>query len=144
MNTPSDRKYAKTDEWVKVEENVATIGISDFAQSQLSDLVYFGTKIDQDQMVKKGDVIAELESVKSANEIYTPVSGKVIAINQSISSTPEVLNSDPYEEGWMFKIEISEPADLDDLMDSEAYQSYCDTRGHKCSYPTPHPNVQKC
>jgi len=130
MNTPSDRKYAKTDEWVKVEENVATIGISDFAQSQLSDLVYFGTKIDQDQMVKKGDVIAELESVKSANEIYTPVSGKVIAINQSISSTPEVLNSDPYEEGWMFKIEISEPAELDDLMDSEAYQSYCDTRGH--------------
>jgi glycine cleavage system H protein len=130
MITPSDRKYAKTDEWVKVEENVARIGISDFAQSQLSDLVYFGSKIDQDQMVKKGEVIAELESVKSANEIYAPVSGKVIAINQTISNTPEVLNSDPYEQGWMFKIEISEPAELDDLMDSEAYQSYCTTRSH--------------
>ena len=130
MITPNDRKYAKTDEWVKVEKNVAIIGISDFAQSQLSDLVYFGSKIDQDQMIKKGEVIAELESVKSANEIYAPVSGKVIAINQTITNTPEVLNSDPYEQGWMFKIEIAEPTELSDLMDSEAYQSYCADRGH--------------
>jgi len=124
MNTPKGLKYAKTDEWVKVEGDVATIGITDFAQDQLSDVVYVELMNDEGDKVKKGDTIATVESVKAAADVNFPASGEVIAINEALADTPEVLNSDPFVAGWMIKIKLDDPSELDDLMDAAAYDSY--------------------
>jgi len=124
MNTPKGLKYAKTDEWVKVEGDVATIGITDFAQDQLSDVVYVELMNDEGDKVKKGDTIATVESVKAAADVNFPASGEVIAINEALADTPEVLNSDPFDAGWMIKIKLDDPSELDDLMDAAAYDSY--------------------
>ena len=130
MKIPADLKYTNTDEWVKVDGKIITIGITDYAQNHLSDLVYCGLKAEKDKLVSKGDLIVEIDSVKASAEINSPVSGKIIDTNQSLASTPEVINTDPYGNGWFYKIEVSNLADLDKLMSAADYEKYCETRGN--------------
>lgn len=123
MNVPTNMKYTEKDEWIKVEGNTGTIGISDFAQNQLSDIVFAEVVVGEGDTLNKGDAIATIESVKAAADVYTPVSGKVVAINEDLGNTPEVINSDPYGEAWIIKIELSDPSELDALMDAAAYEA---------------------
>lgn len=124
MNIPINFKFAESNEWIKVEGNLITIGISDYAQSQLSDIVFAEIVVAADESITAGDSIATIESVKAAADVYTPASGKVVAINEDLAAAPEVINSDPYEAGWMIKLELSSPADLDKLMDAAAYEKF--------------------
>jgi glycine cleavage system H protein len=124
MNTPEGLKYAMTDEWVKVEGEEAIIGISDFAQDQLSDVVYLEWMVEEGDVVSKGDQLATVESVKAAADVTFPASGEILAINEELADAPEVLNTDPYEAGWMVKIKLEDPGELDELMDAEAYEAY--------------------
>ena len=124
MNTPKGLKYAKTDEWVKVEGDEATLGISDFAQDQLSDVVYIELMVDEGDHVSKGDTIATVESVKAAADVNFPASGTILAINEALADSPEVLNSDPYGDGWMIKMKLDDSSELDDLMTAEDYEAY--------------------
>ena len=130
MNFPAGYKYANTDEWVKVEGNVATVGVSDYAQEQLSDVVFVEIAVSQDDVVKKGALLGTIESVKAASDINLPVSGKVIAINEALSDSPELVNTEPYDKAWMVKIELSDPAEVNTLMDEKAYQKFCEERDH--------------
>jgi glycine cleavage system H protein len=128
MKTPENLKYTKSDEWVKVDGDEATIGITDFAQDQLSDVVYVELLIDESDALAKGDGIATIESVKAAADVNMPVSGTIIAINEQLEDEPELLNSDPYEAGWMIKITLEDPAELDELMTAEEYEAYNEDR----------------
>jgi len=130
MNILAGLKYANTDEWVKVGGNVATIGVSDYAQEQLSDVVFVELAVSLNDVVKKGALLGTVESVKAASDINFPVSGKVIALNESLSDSPELVNTDPYEKAWMVKVELSNPSEIKDLMDDKSYQSYCEGREH--------------
>jgi glycine cleavage system H protein len=130
MNIPVDLKYTKTDEWVKVEKNIATIGITDFAQQQLSDIVFTEVKFSKGEDAKKGSALATIESVKAAADVNLPISGKVLDVNESISSSPDLINSDPYGKAWIAKLEISNPSEIAELMDAKAYDSFCQNRGH--------------
>ena len=127
MKFPKDLKYSKNDEWVRVEDDIAIIGISDYAQEQLSDIVYLEVSLDIGDGGKKGDNFGTVESVKAASDVYMPVSGKLVEVNEAIMDTPEVINSDPFGEGWIIKVEISEVSELEDLMDAETYEA--DTKG---------------
>ena len=129
MNVPTDLKYAKTDEWVKVEGNIATMGVSDYAQSQLSDVVYVEISAAVGDHVAKNDTIVTIESVKAAADVNAPVSGEVIETNENLSQTPETINDDPFGEAWLVKIKMENPADLEGLLDAAGYQSYCEERG---------------
>jgi len=104
MNIPTNFKFTESNEWVKVDGDTATIGISDYAQNQLSDIVFAEIVVAVDDEIAKGDSIATIESVKAAADVYTPVSGKVIAINEDLAAAPEVINSDPYGAAWMVKL----------------------------------------
>ena len=128
METPKGIKYNKTDEWVKVDGNTATIGISDFAQDQLSDIVYIEFNKEPGESIEKGQVLAIIESVKAAADVNSPISGKVIEVNESLSDTPEVLNEDPYENGWLFKVDLNNPSELDELYDVKGYDDLCESR----------------
>jgi glycine cleavage system H protein len=128
MKTPKEFKYAKSDEWIKVDGDEATIGISDFAQDQLSDIVYVELLVEEDDAVKKGGGIATIESVKAAADVNSPASGTVIAINEELDDEPERLNSNPYDSGWMIKIKLDDPSELDDLMSAEEYEAYNEER----------------
>jgi len=128
MSVPSNYKFAKTDEWVLVEGNVATIGISDYAQEQLSDIVYLDVEVSVDDEVKKDDQFATVESVKAAGDINSPVSGKVVAINESLPDNPELINAHPFDKAWIIKVELSNPSELDGLLDAAAYEKYCSER----------------
>jgi glycine cleavage system H protein len=128
METPKDLKYTKTDEWVKVDGDEATIGISDYAQDQLSDIVYVELLIDEDDTVEKGDGIATIESVKAAADVNAPVSGTILAINEILEDEPEKLNSDPYKAGWLIKMKLDNPSELDNLMSAEDYEAYNEER----------------
>jgi glycine cleavage system H protein len=130
MKTPANLLYARTDEWIKVEGKIATLGISDYAQNQLSDIVFVEFLAGIGDTVKAGASIATLESVKAAAEVNTPVSGKVLELNESLSQSPEVVNSDPFGQAWMLKLEIGSQSDLTKLMDAAAYEKYCAERGH--------------
>jgi glycine cleavage system H protein len=130
MNYPVDLRYTQNDEWVRVEGKVGTIGITDFAQSQLSDIVFVEVVVSQGEPVSKKDTAATVESVKAAADVYTPISGKVVAVNDGLSSVPETVNSDPYGAAWMLKIEMSDPAELGAMMDAAAYEKYCQEREH--------------
>jgi glycine cleavage system H protein len=129
MNVPSDLKYTSNDEWIRVEGNSGTVGITDHAQNQLSDIVYVEIVVAVGDEVKKGDACATLESVKAAADVYLPASGKVIAINEALPDTPEKVNSDPYGEAWMVKIELSDPGELGDLLDAAAYTQAAEAKG---------------
>ncbi len=128
MKIESGCKYTTKDEWVRVEGNVAVIGISDYAQEQLSDIVFLEYLVGEDDEISQGDEIATIESVKAASEIYSPVSGKVIELNEALLDTPETVNSDPFGKAWMIKVELSDPAELDDLMDAAAYKKDVEER----------------
>ncbi len=122
MNIPGNLKYTESNEWVSLDGKTGTIGITDYAQDQLSDIVFAEVIVSEGDQVKKGETIATIESVKAAADVYSPVSGKVVGINESLGSGPEVINSDPYGAAWIVKIELDNPADLNALMDSSAYE----------------------
>jgi len=129
MNFPTELKYTENDEWIKIEGNTGTIGISDYAQEQLSDIVFVEVIAEQDETLQKGDACATVESVKAAADVYMPVSGKIVAVNdEELPDAPELINTDPYGEAWMLKIQISDPSELDGLLDAEAYKNFCEER----------------
>jgi glycine cleavage system H protein len=130
MSIPTDRKYTKTDEWVQVDGNSATVGITDYAQEQLSDVVFIEVTASIGETVKSGTICATVESVKAAADVNMPVSGKVVGINEDLPSTPELVNTDPFGKAWMLKVELSNPAELDSLMDAAAYDAYLKERTH--------------
>lgn len=129
MNVPAGLVYAETDEWVKVEGDQATIGITDFAQDQLSDVVYVELVVSVGDTVGKGQQIATVESVKAAADVNSPVTGEVVAINENLPQSPELVNKDPFGAAWMIKVALKEPVDSG-LMDAKGYEAYCATRSH--------------
>jgi len=130
MKIPGDLKYTNNDEWVRLEGNIATIGITDYAQDQLSDIVYVEVALSDADSVSAGDSIASVESVKAAADVYSPISGTVTAVNGLLEDSPELVNSDPYGDAWMVKLEISDASELDGLMDAAAYEKFCEERDH--------------
>ncbi|MFC2103414.1 glycine cleavage system protein GcvH [Bacteroidota bacterium] len=120
MNIPDNLKYSKDHEWISVEGNVATLGITDYAQGELGDIVFLDIDSEISDIVK-GEPFGTIEAVKTVSDIYGPFSGKVVQFNNVLLDTPELINSDPYGEGWMIKAEISDPSELDDLLDSGSY-----------------------
>ncbi|WP_156104995.1 MULTISPECIES: glycine cleavage system protein GcvH [unclassified Thermotoga] len=118
------KKYTKTHEWVAVEDKVATVGITNHAQEQLGDVVYVDLP-EVGREVKKGEVVASIESVKAAADVYAPLSGKIVEVNEKLNAEPELLNKDPEGEGWLFKMEMSDESELEDLLDEQAYQEFC-------------------
>ncbi len=121
MNIPTELKYTENDEWIKVEGNVGMVGLTDYAQEQLSDVVFVEILLAVGDTAAKGDSCATVESVKAAADVYMPASGKVIAINEGLPGAPETVNSSPYGDAWMVKIELSDPAELGALLDAAAY-----------------------
>ncbi len=130
MNNPAELKYSTSDEWVNVDGNVATVGITDYAQNQLSDIVFVEITFAKGDQVKKNAVAATLESVKAAADVSSPISGKVLDINEKLSQSPELVNSDPFGEAWMIKVQIETPSELDSLMDAQSYEKFCTERSH--------------
>lgn len=124
MNTPTNLKYSKDHEWVKVDGNIATIGITDFAQSQLGDIVFVDIQTEGEDLAA-GEVFGAIEAVKTVADGLMPVSGKVIEVNADLEGAPELVNTDPYGAGWMIKVEMSNPAEYDDLLDAAAYEAEC-------------------
>lgn len=120
MNVPADRKYTRTHEWAKQEGSLVVVGISDFAQESLGDVVFVETP-EPGREVQAGEAVAVVESVKTASDIYAPVSGKVVEVNEALADEPELVNSDPYGAGWIFKLEPSDPDELDALLDPDEY-----------------------
>ncbi|HYB92088.1 MAG TPA: glycine cleavage system protein GcvH [Candidatus Binataceae bacterium] len=120
MEVPEGLKYSKEHEWVATDDSVATIGITDHAQDQLGEIVYIELPAVGDK-ISKDDPFGVVESVKAVSDIYAPVSGVVIEINEDLPETPEVVNEDPYGDGWLIKVKMNDPADLEDLMDHEGY-----------------------
>lgn len=125
--TPEDLKYTENDEWIRVSGNTARIGLTDYAQDHLSDLVFVELP-DVGDTLTKGEAFAAVESVKAASDVYAPASGKVVAVNSALDDAPETINSDPYGEGWLVEIELSNPADVNDLMDAAAYAKHSAAR----------------
>lgn len=124
MNIPTNLKYSNDHEWVKVEGNIATIGISDFAQSQLGDIVFVDIQTEGESL-DAGEVFGAIEAVKTVADAVMPVSGKVIEVNTELEGAPESVNTDPYGAGWMIKVEMSNPAEVNALMDAAAYEGIC-------------------
>jgi glycine cleavage system H protein len=125
MNTPANLKYTKSDEWF--DPASGAMGLTDYAQGQLSDIVFVELLVDIGDSVEAGKAIASVESVKASAEIYASAAGKVAAVNKGLSDKPETLNTDPYGEGWMIKVEGGSAGDV---MDSAAYEKYCEERAH--------------
>lgn len=123
MEFPDDLKYTKEHEWVKLQNGVAMIGITDYAQSQLGDIVYVELP-EEGATVEKGEPFGVVESVKAVSDVYAAVSGEVVEINDPLSESPETVNEDCYEEGWLIKVKLSNPKDLDELMSQTEYQAY--------------------
>ena len=128
MDFPKDLKYTESDEWVRVDGNLATAGITDYAQDQLSDVVYVEAVADVGQDLAKGEAHSTVESVKAAADVYMPIGGKVTELNESLMDSPELVNSDPYGDAWMVKFEVSDASELDGLMDAAAYEKHCEER----------------
>lgn len=125
MNTPAHLKYTKSDEWFDPASGKA--GISDYAQGQLSDIVFVEILVEEGETIEAGKPIASVESVKASAETYAPAGGKVVAVNKGLADKPEVINSDPYGEAWMIQLEGGAPGDV---MDAAAYEKYCAERAH--------------
>jgi len=122
MNIPENLKYTKEHEWVRVDGNIGTIGVTDYAQGELGDVVFVDIDPNLSE-AKKGESVGTIEAVKTVSDMYAPFSGKVVEINANLANNPEIINSDPYGEGWMLKIEISDPSELNDLLDAAAYKA---------------------
>ena len=122
MNIPLELKYTKDHEWIQVEGTIATIGITDFAQGELGDIVYVDVDT-LDDTVAEGEVFGSVEAVKTVSDLFMPLTGEVIEFNDALEDDPELVNSDPYNKGWMIKIEFTDNSQLEDLLDAEAYES---------------------
>ncbi len=129
MNIPQELKYSREHEWVKVEGTKATVGITDFAQHQLGDVVFVEVPAAGTAMTA-GQGFSVVESVKAVSDIYAPVSGKVVAVNDALNDTPEIINGDPYGDGWIAVIEMSNPGELDGLLDAAGYEKFTAEGGH--------------
>jgi len=121
----ANRKYSQDHEWVEVEGETGLIGISDYAQEQLGDVVFVELP-DVGKMLDRGDEVAVVESVKAAAEVYAPVGGEVIEVNDALNGDPSLVNTDAFGDGWFAKLRLTDPADLDELMDEAAYKTYCE------------------
>lgn len=126
MTTPQDSRYAKSHEYIHVEGDVGTIGITDYAQKELGDVVFVelpqvGTELEL------GDELGSIESVKAVSELFSPVSGEVVEVNGALAEKPDLVNSDPYGDGWMIRIRVTDPTELDELMTAEDYEDYVKT-----------------
>lgn len=120
MKIPNDLKYTNDHEWVRIEGDVATIGITDFAQGELGDIVYVEVET-VDETLNREEVFGTVEAVKTVSDLFTPLSGEIIEFNESLEDEPEKVNSDPYGEGWMVKIRFSNPSEVEDLLSAEEY-----------------------
>lgn len=127
--TPTELKYAATHEWARVEGDVVVVGITDHAQDALGDLVYIELP-EVGETIKAGDEAGVVESVKAASDIYAPVSGEIVEVNGELADSPEIVNQHPYTDGWMYKIKLSDPAELDDLLSAEDYDAAVEAEGH--------------
>jgi glycine cleavage system H protein len=123
MSVPNSLKYAKSHEWVRVEGDVAIVGITDHAQHELTDIVYVEVP-ETGARIEAGKECAVVESVKAASDIYAPVTGDIVAVNEELSGAPELVNQDPYGKGWMFKVKLSDPGELDDLLNPGDYSHH--------------------
>ena len=121
MNIPNNLKYTKDHEWVKLDGDEATIGITDFAQGELGDIVYVEIET-LDESVQMGNVFGTIEAVKTVSDLFMPVDGVVVEVNDKLESEPELVNNDPYGEGWMVKIKLDNPSQVDELLDLAAYE----------------------
>ena len=122
MNIPSELKYTKDHEWIQIEGTIATIGITDFAQGELGDIVYVDVDT-LDDTLTEGEVFGSVEAVKTVSDLFMPLTGEVIEFNDALEDDPELVNSDPYNKGWMIKIEFTDNSQLEDLLDAAAYES---------------------
>jgi glycine cleavage system H protein len=120
MSIPANLKYTKDHEWVAIDGDIATVGITHFAQSELGDIVYVEVET-LDQTLEKDEVFGTVEAVKTVSDLFLPLAGEIIEFNEDLERNPETVNSDPYGKGWMIKIKVSNPADYDALLDNEAY-----------------------
>jgi len=121
MNVPSDLKYTKDHEWVRIEGDIAVVGITEFAQGELGDIVYVEVET-VDETLDKDEVFGTVEAVKTVSDLFVPVSGEIVEFNEELESEPEIVNSDPYGKGWMVKIKFSDAGELDDLLDDGQYK----------------------
>ncbi|MFW6019506.1 MAG: glycine cleavage system protein GcvH [Bacteroidales bacterium] len=124
MNIPENLKYTEDHEWLRVEDdNIAYIGITDHAQKELGDVVYIECETETEEL-GRGEAFGTIEAVKTVSDMYMPVSGKVLEFNEELDETPETINEDPYEQGWIIKIEVKDPSQLEELMSAEQYQNH--------------------
>ncbi|HNQ59345.1 MAG TPA: glycine cleavage system protein GcvH [Bacteroidales bacterium] len=126
MNILDNLKYTRDHEWIKVEGNSAWIGISDYAQSQMGDIVYVEVET-EGEILNKGESLGSIEAVKTVEDIYMPVSGEIVEFNEKLIEKPDLLNKDPYGEGWIVKITLINPSELDDLLDSQSYKEFIES-----------------
>ena len=121
MNIPENLKYTKDHEWISIENGIATVGITDFAQGELGDIVYVDVET-VDESIDQDEVFGSVEAVKTVSDLFMPLSGEIIEFNEDLEDTPEKVNSDPYGDGWMIKIKISETSQIDGLLNAAAYK----------------------
>jgi len=122
-------KYAESHEWAKIDGEVATVGISDFAQAELGDIVFVELP-EVGSTLEKGSTFGVVESVKAASDVYSPISGEVVEVNESLSEDPQKVNSDSFGEGWLMKVKVSDPSEADSLHDSKSYEKFCEDGAH--------------
>ncbi len=122
MNIPADLKYSKDHEWIRIDGEIATVGITEFAQEQLGDIVFVDIQT-EGETLERSEVFGAIEAVKTVADAYMPLSGKIIEVNPNLESAPESVNKDPYGDGWMIKIELSNLEEVNDLLDAEAYKA---------------------
>lgn len=122
MNIPSELKYTKDHEWVRIDGDTATVGITDFAQGELGDIVYVDVDT-LDDTVEEGEVFGSVEAVKTVSDLFMPLSGEVIEFNEELEDEPELVNSDPYGKGWMIKLSVTDASQINDLLDAEGYKA---------------------
>jgi glycine cleavage system H protein len=127
MNIPNDLRYSKTDEWVRVEGDIATIGVTDYAQSELGDIVYLELP-EPGRVLQADEMFGTVESVKAVADLYAPIAGEVVETNEALTQRAEPVNEDPYGEGWLIKVRIEDPSDLDNLLTAEQYAAYIEER----------------
>ena len=128
LHHPANLKYSKTDEWVCVEGDQATIGITDYAQDQLGDIVYIELSWDASQKVSHEGKFGDIESVKATSELLSPISGEVVKVNEALKDQPELINDSPYEQGWMLVVKMTNPGEFDSLMNADEYKAYLQGR----------------